>query len=126
MFGELDPGPRTSTATTLNAVPAVSMDRTALRGWSTERPEIAEQLLQVLARRLRRTTDDLAELIFTDVPARVAEQLLRRQEDGATRVNHDLTQGELAQLVGAAREESTRPSAISPTAAGSTCKTRVC
>jgi CRP/FNR family cyclic AMP-dependent transcriptional regulator len=113
MFGELsvfDPGPRTSTATTLTEVRAVSMDRTALRGWITERPEIAEQLLRVLARRLRRTNDDLADLIFTDVPARVAKQLLALaqrfgvQEDGATRVTHDLTQEELAQLVGAARE----------------------
>jgi CRP-like cAMP-binding protein len=53
MFGELsifDPGPRTSSATTVTEVRAFSMDRAALREWIGKRPEIAEQLLRVLAR----------------------------------------------------------------------------
>jgi CRP/FNR family cyclic AMP-dependent transcriptional regulator len=113
MFGEMalfDPGPRTSSATTITEVGAVSMDRAALRAWIADRPEIAEQLLRVLARRLRRTNNNLADLIFTDVPGRVAKQLLHlaqrfgTQEDGALRVTHDLTQEEMAQLVGASRE----------------------
>ena len=113
MFGELsifDPGPRTSSATTITEVRAVSMDREALRAWIADRPEIAEQLLRVLARRLRRTNNNLADLIFTDVPGRVAKQLLQlaqrfgTQEGGALRVTHDLTQEEIAQLVGASRE----------------------
>jgi CRP-like cAMP-binding protein len=75
-----------------------------------ERPEITERLLRVLARRLRRTNDNVADLIFTDGPGRVAKQLLQlaqrfgAHEDGALRVNHDLTQKEIAQLVGASRE----------------------
>ena len=113
MFGELsifDPGPRTSTATTVTEVHAVTMDRTALREWITKRPEIAEQLLRVIARRLRRTNNMLADLIFTDVPGRVAKALLQlahdfgSQEGGTLRVTHDLTQEEIAQLVGASRE----------------------
>ena len=64
----------------------------------------------MLARRLRRTNDALADLIFTDVPGRVAKQLLALSERFGTadaegvRVHHDLTQEELAQLVGASRE----------------------
>ncbi|MBV8995028.1 MAG: Crp/Fnr family transcriptional regulator [Pseudonocardiales bacterium] len=113
MFGELsifDPGPRTSTATTVTEVNAVTMDRTALREWIAQRPEIAEQLLRVIARRLRRTNNMLADLIFTDVPGRVAKALLQlahdfgTQEGGMLRVTHDLTQEEIAQLVGASRE----------------------
>jgi len=113
MFGELsifDPGPRTSSVTTVTEVKAVSLDRPALRKWINERPEIAEQLLRVLARRLRRTNNMLADLIFTDVPGRVAKELLRlasrfgSQEGGLLRVTHDLTQEEIAQLVGASRE----------------------
>jgi CRP/FNR family transcriptional regulator, cyclic AMP receptor protein len=113
MFGELsifDPGPRTSTATTITEVRAVSMDRDALRAWIADRPEIAERLLRVLARRLRRTNSDLTDLIFIDVSGRVAKRLLGlaqrfgTREGGAMRVTHDLTQEELAQLVGAARE----------------------
>jgi CRP/FNR family transcriptional regulator, cyclic AMP receptor protein len=113
MFGELsifDPGPRTSTATTITEVRAVSMDRDALRAWIADRPEIAERLLRVLARRLRRTNSDLTDLIFIDVSGRVAKRLLGlaqrfgTREGVAMRVTHDLTQEELAQLVGAARE----------------------
>lgn len=114
MFGELsvfDPGPRTSTATAVTEVRLATMDRANMREWIARRPEIAEQLLRVLARRLRRTNNNLADLIFTDVPGRVAKSLLgmadrfgSRDEAGFLRVTHDLTQEELAQLVGASRE----------------------
>jgi CRP/FNR family cyclic AMP-dependent transcriptional regulator len=113
MFGELsifDPGPRTSSATTITEVRAVSMNCESVRAWIADRPEIAEKMLRVLARRLRRTNHNLADLIFTDVPGRVAKQLLRlaqrfgKQEGDVLRVTHDLTQEEIAQLVGASRE----------------------
>jgi CRP/FNR family cyclic AMP-dependent transcriptional regulator len=113
MFGELslfDPGPRTATASVLTDARLASLAHSALRPWISDRPEIAEQLLRVLARRLRRTNDALADLIFTDVPGRVAKALLGLaerfgNEDGeGLRVHHDLTQEELAQLVGASRE----------------------
>jgi CRP-like cAMP-binding protein len=113
MFGELslfDPGPRTATATVLTDARLASLAHSSLRPWINDRPEIAEQLLRVLARRLRRTNDALADLIFTDVPGRVAKALLGLaerfgSEDGnGLRVHHDLTQEELAQLVGASRE----------------------
>ncbi len=113
MFGVLsmfDPGPRTATATAITAVSAATMGRDALDSWIAHRPEIAEQLLRVLARRLRRTNDQLTDLIFTDVPGRVAKELLgMAQRFGTTepegmRVTHDLTQEEIAQLVGASRE----------------------
>lgn len=113
MFGELsifDPGPRTSSAVCVTEVTAATMDSTMLKSWIAEHPEISQQLLRVLARRLRRTNASLADLIFTDVPGRVAKTLLQlanrfgTQEGGALRVNHDLTQEEIAQLVGASRE----------------------
>ena len=113
IFGELsifDPGPRTSSAVCVTEVTAATMDSQMLKQWITDHPEISQQLLRVLARRLRRTNASLADLIFTDVPGRVAKTLLQlanrfgTQEGGALRVNHDLTQEEIAQLVGASRE----------------------
>jgi CRP/FNR family cyclic AMP-dependent transcriptional regulator len=113
MFGEvsiLDPGPRTASATTLTEVRAVSMDHDRLRGWMADRPEVAEQLLRVLARRLRRADTKLTDQVSTDVRGRVARQLLLlaqqfgTREGDALRVVHDLTQEEIAQLVGASRE----------------------
>ena len=68
-------------------------------------------LLQALAQRLRRTNEAMADLVFSDVPGRVAKALLdlasrfgQPQPDGSILVTHDLTQEELAQLVGASRE----------------------
>lgn len=113
MFGELsifDPGPRTSSAICVTDVVAATMTASMLHDWISKHSEISEQLLRVLARRLRRTNNTLADLIFTDVPGRVAKALLQLanrfgEQDGDTlRVNHDLTQEEIAQLVGASRE----------------------
>ena len=67
-------------------------------------------LLQALAKRLRRINEVKADLVFTDVPGRVAKALLDLAErfgvptPAGIQVNHDLTQEELAQLVGASRE----------------------
>mgnify|MGYP001253796446 CR=1 FL=1 len=113
MFGELslfDPGPRTATATALTDAHVLGLGHEALRPWLTGRPEVAEELLQALAQRLRRTNDAMADLVFSDVPGRVAKALLDLGEKfGETRpdglyVEHDMTQEELAQLVGASRE----------------------
>lgn len=109
MFGEMstfDPGPRTARATTVTEVRALWIGRDALRALMFDHPAIADQLLRVLARRLRRTAN-LVDLTFTDVPGRVAKRLLYLahrfgvQEDGALRVTHDLTDEEMGQLIGA-------------------------
>ena len=113
MFGELslfDPGPRTATATAVAETQLIGLGHENLQAFLTDRPEVAATLLAALARRLRRTNETLADLVFTDVPGRVAKALLdlssrfgRPAEDGIL-VAHDLTQEELAQLVGASRE----------------------
>ncbi|MBN3457999.1 Crp/Fnr family transcriptional regulator [Mycobacterium sp. DSM 3803] len=117
MFGELavfDPAPRTSTATALTDVSAVTLDRDAICGLITSRPGVAEQLLRILARRVRRTNDNVADLVLVDVPGRVARKLLSLaqrfgyQEDGHVRLIHHLSRTELAQLVGATPESVDR------------------
>ena len=113
MFGELslfDPGPRTATATAVTDTALRGLGHTDLQPWLTEHPEVAAQLLAALARRLRRTNEAMADLVFSDVPGRVAKALLDLAQrfgvpaDDGLRVTHDLTQEELAQLVGASRE----------------------
>ena len=113
MFGELslfDPGPRTATATAVSDVRLVGLGHQDLRAWLSGRPEVAQHLLQALAQRLRRTNEALGDLVFSDVPGRVAKALLDlsrrfgRQTDAGVLVAHELTQEELAQLVGASRE----------------------
>jgi CRP/FNR family transcriptional regulator len=113
MFGELslfDPRPRTSSAVAVTESRLAALAHDELRDWLTGRPDVSLHLLRALAQRLRRTNEHLADLVFTDVPGRVAKALLdlaerfgRPVEEGVM-VSHDLTQEELAQLVGASRE----------------------
>jgi CRP-like cAMP-binding protein len=113
MFGELslfDPGPRTATATAVTDSKLLSLANDQVIGWVTAHPEVSLQLLGRLAQRLRRTNEVLADLVFADVPGRVAKAIMDLGEkfgvkkDDGLYVNHDLTQEELAQLVGASRE----------------------
>ena len=113
MFGELslfDPGPRSTTATAVTSCEIRTLEHDVLMGWLIGRPEEAQGLLGQLAARLRRANDVVADLVFSDVPGRVAKQLLELAQrfgdarDDGVHVHHDLTQEELAQLVGASRE----------------------
>jgi CRP/FNR family transcriptional regulator len=113
MFGELslfDPRPRTSTASAVTDATVAALAHDALRPWLLERPDVSMHMLRALAKRVRREFDVTADLVFTDVPGRVAKNLLDlaerfgEQDRDGLHVHHDLTQEELAQLVGASRE----------------------
>ena len=113
MFGELslfDPGPRTATATAVVDSKLLALANDQVIGWITSHPHVSLQLLKRLSQRLRRTNDVLSDLVFADVPGRVAKAIIElgerfgtKKEDGL-HVKHELTQEELAQLVGASRE----------------------
>ena len=113
MFGELslfDPGPRTSTATAVTDAKLLSLSHEKVIPWLRQNPEVSLQLLTRLSQRLRRTNEAVGDLVFSDVPGRVAKALIdlgdrfgKTTPEGLL-VNHDLTQEELAQLVGASRE----------------------
>jgi CRP-like cAMP-binding protein len=86
MFGELsvlDPGPRGSTATAVTDVCRARMDRRLVLEWLAAHPEIGARLLRILARWLRRIDDDLADIIFTDVAARLASICCDWRNDSA-------------------------------------------
>ncbi len=113
MFGELslfDPNPRTSTATAVTDAKLLSLGQAKLIPCLADHPPVALHLLAALAQRLRRTNEAVGDLVFSDVPGRVAKALIDlgerfgKQTDEGLFVHHDLTQEELAQLVGASRE----------------------
>ncbi|MEY3430412.1 MAG: hypothetical protein RLZZ79_374 [Actinomycetota bacterium] len=113
MFGDLslfDSGPRTSTATAVTEARLLSLGQDKVIPWVKEYPQVSLHLLARLASRLRRTNEVVSDLVFADVPGRVAKALIdlgikfgEKKSDGLL-VHHDLTQEELAQLVGASRE----------------------
>ena len=113
MFGELslfDSGPRTASAIAVTDSKILALGQEKVIPWVREHPQVSLQLLARLASRLRRTNEVVGDLVFSDVPGRVAKALVELNEKfGEKRsdgfyVEHDLTQEELAQLVGASRE----------------------
>ncbi len=113
MFGELsvfDPGPRVSRAHAVEASVVYELPKETLDLWLDDHLDMSRHMLRALAQRIRRTSNSMADLIFSDVPGRVAKAILDlghrfgRMERGHVTVRHGLTQEELAQLVGASRE----------------------
>jgi CRP/FNR family cyclic AMP-dependent transcriptional regulator len=75
-----------------------------------ERPALTRELLRVLCEKVRRTSEQVEDVLFLDVEARIAKALLRLaqnrgppQRPGA-RVALRISQRELGNLVGASRE----------------------
>ena len=88
----------------------ISLAHTDMMNFINQHPDMAITMLRELARRLRNTNEQMADLVFSDVPGRVAKALIdlanrfgERTPEGIY-VAHDLTQEELAHLVGASRE----------------------
>lgn len=113
LFGELtvfDPQPRLATARTLSDSVLVEFTADCVRRWLRDEPDAAWRFLTILARRVRRGNDALENLLFSDIPRRVAHALLDladkfgRPTIEGIRVDHDLTQEQLAHHIGASRE----------------------
>jgi CRP-like cAMP-binding protein len=112
-LGELtlfDPGPRTASAIAVADTTLLELSHEALSDWLMQYPTASLDLLRALAHRLRRANEALGDLVFSDVPGRVAKALIDladrfgEKADRGLHVVHGLTQEELAQLVGASRE----------------------
>lgn len=113
IIGELslfDKGSRSTSATAVAPTTLMSLSHPDLMGFIDTNPDMAKHMLRQLAQRLRKTNEQMADLVFADVPGRVAKALLdlarrfgERTQEGVY-VAHDLTQEEIAHLVGASRE----------------------
>lgn len=106
--GELtvaDGGPRSATIAALTDATVLRLPREAVLGAMERTPPLARAMLESLAATVRRLTGDAADLVFLDVPRRVAKLLLTLpRDDGDGRVRTRLTQTELAERVGASRQ----------------------
>jgi len=109
-FGELallDRSKRSATATALEDTRAGLLAGDDFVAFLETHPATTRVVLEALARMIRRLSDRVEDLIFLDVPSRVAKYLL-----DLARVNSDvaggdleltLTQDELASFIGASR-----------------------
>lgn len=117
LFGEialLDGKERTADATAITACELLVVERHAFLPILKRRPELCIRMLELLCERLRRTDEQVEDLLFRQFENRLARTLLRlaqeygRQEGGAVQINLGLSQAELANLVGGARESVNR------------------
>lgn len=106
-LGELsvaDGGPRSADAETLDESRLLLVPRDAVLDICSRVPSVAQALTGALAANLRRLTEATSDLIFLDMPRRVAKILLSqpRGDDGVLRLT--LTQEELAHQAGSTRQ----------------------
>jgi len=107
VFGELsvaDGGPRSADAETLEDCQLLLVPRDTVLDLCARVPAAAQALLGSIAATLRRLTEETSDLVFLDLPRRVAKALVNqaRSDDGAIRLN--LRQEELARQVGGTRQ----------------------
>jgi CRP-like cAMP-binding protein len=113
VFGEialLDGHARTADATALSECELLVLDRRDVHPILMEEPIICLKFLEVISSRLRRTTEQVEDLSFGDLPARLAKALLRLAELQGTVLNPqpriNITQKELGHTIGLSRERT--------------------
>ena len=116
-FGEmsaLDGGLRSATAVAVGPTKTVALSREDFLGFLREHPQLAIQMMTLLVQRLRATDEMVGDMVFLDVPARVARKLLdlaqtyQDTQDPSGNVTVPLSQEELASVVGCSREAVSR------------------
>jgi len=112
-FGDLvllDGAPRSATATAVEPTETLAMSRATFADLVDGGSPFRWSLLAGVAQRVRRLTDQLAEVHFLDLSGRLAHQLTRLAEEGSpsataeVRLDRSITQSDLAAMVGGTRQ----------------------
>ncbi len=103
--GCLDGGPRSATVEALQDSLVIQLPASDLLALVERRPQLARHLLSQLAADLRRLTGSTADLVFLDVPRRVAKLLVQEVDGAGTRdLELSETQGQIGARVGGTRQ----------------------
>jgi CRP-like cAMP-binding protein len=104
VFGEialLDGKDRTADAVAMVECELLAIDRRDFVPFVRANPEVALRLLSVVCERLRRTTEQVEDMIFLDAPQRLAKKLLQLV-GGEAKLT--ISQRELGNMIGLSRE----------------------
>jgi CRP-like cAMP-binding protein len=107
LFGELavaDNGPRSTDAETLDDCQLLFVPREAIQDVCARVPAAAQALTTLIAVTLRRLTDVAADLIFLDLPRRLAKVLLSQPRGENGMISQKISQEELAHQIGGTRQ----------------------
>ncbi len=107
VFGDLavfDDSPRSATVVTVTESVCLLLSREDFLAVLERSPAAMREMLRILAKTIRRSTNRVEDLVFLDVPSRVAKCLLDLADLGGTPVTEiSMTQDDLAAMVGATR-----------------------
>jgi len=114
VFGEialLDGLPRTADATAMTDCELMSIEGRDFVPLLREQPEIALKVIEVLCGRLRRTTEQLEDVMFLDLPGRLAKALLQLAKSSKPTPRGPkvaLTQDDISKIIGISRESTNK------------------
>jgi CRP-like cAMP-binding protein len=113
IFGEialLDGNPRTADATAVTDCELFVIERGDFLPLIRKEPEIALGIIEILCSKLRRTTQQAEEVMFLDLPSRLAKALMRLvdADTGMRERKVTITQKDLGNLIGMSRESTNK------------------
>ena len=107
----LDGHPRTADAIAVTDCELFVIERRDFLPLMREEPEIALKIIEILCSKLRRTTQQAEEVMFLDLPSRLAKALMRLL-DGDTAGMQErkvtITQKDLGNIIGMSRESTNK------------------
>ena len=114
IFGEialLDGNPRTADASAVTDCELFVIERRDFLPLMREEPEIALRLIEILCSKLRRTTEQAEEVMFLDLPSRLAKALMRLVDADTAGMRErkiSITQKDLGSIIGMTRESTNK------------------
>jgi len=113
LFGEialLDGGARTADAVVIENSELMVIERRDFIPLVQEYPDVAMKLIEVVCTRLRRTSEQVEDIVFLGLPERLAKALLRLHARSTANPDNliRVTQRDLSQMVGASRESANK------------------
>src|SRR5215470_822150 len=114
VFGEialLDGRPRTADATAMADCELIVIERRDFVPFLSSQPDVMLKFIEILCSRLRRTSEQVQDITFLNLPARLAKTLLQLTDAGEgapAKRKVVITQRELSQMIGRSRESTNK------------------
>jgi CRP/FNR family cyclic AMP-dependent transcriptional regulator len=114
IFGEialLDGRPRTADATAMSDSELIVIERRDFVPFLSSQPDVMLKFIEILCSRLRRTSEQVQDITFLNLPTRLAKTLLQLTggvQGSATPSKATITQREISQMIGMSRESTNK------------------
>jgi CRP/FNR family transcriptional regulator, cyclic AMP receptor protein len=114
IFGEialLDGRPRTADATAMSDCELIVIERRDFVPFLSDHPDVTIKFIEILCSRLRRTSEQVQDVTFLNLPTRLAKTLLQltaSSETSTPKRKVAITQREISQIIGRSRESTNK------------------